>query len=98
MSAFLVPLGPLGLIFHDSIFDYFRLFILRNFQEIDEERERWTKINYRCYPDKKNLSTFFPRILSPFFEGSFEIDKISSYFLSFLFSMANKQEKLFFVS
>lgn len=63
MSAFLVPLGPLGLIFHDCIFDYFRLFILRNFQERDEERERWTKINYRFSPDKKKLSTFFPRIL-----------------------------------
>lgn len=61
MSMFLIPLGPLGIIFHDGISVHFRLcsFSGTSTKGMRKgERERKRKIKYKWYPDKIFVSFF----------------------------------------
>lgn len=63
MSMFLIPLGPLGIIFHDGISVHFRLCSFSGTSTKGMRKgERGRKIKYKWYPIK---------FLSAFFSNSF---------------------------
>lgn len=59
MSMFLIPLGPLGIIFHDGISVHFRLCSFSGTCTKGMRKgERERKIKYKWYPDKIFVSFF----------------------------------------